>query len=196
MALNKEKKKSVRHHLLAKRQQISIKNYANYCQAIQQYLTTFLASRQGQTVGLYYPVKGEVDLLPLAELSGLTFTLPECHRATREASLIFRQWTLGDPLIGGEYGIPIPKNGQIVLPEVLLIPCVGYSINGYRLGYGAGWYDRTLSRLNPRPITVGVAFSSLLFEEPGVVEEHDIPMDAVVTELGIKWFGAWQDLGF
>ena len=84
------------------------------------------------------------------------------------------------------YGIPKPKGTDKFEPELLLVPCVGYGDNGVRLGYGGGFYDRTLAALTPRPYTVGIGYGHgyvpWLESEP-----HDIPLDAMLTEDGVFW---------
>jgi 5-formyltetrahydrofolate cyclo-ligase len=86
----------------------------------------------------------------------------------------------------GIYGLPIPEEGAIVRPDVVLMPPVGYDDAAYRLGYGGGYYDRTLAALSPQPLKVGVGFglSHIATIRP---QWHDIPMDCVVTQDGI-----WQ----
>jgi 5,10-methenyltetrahydrofolate synthetase len=84
------------------------------------------------------------------------------------------------------YGIPKPKDTDRFAPQLLLVPCVGFGPRGLRLGYGGGFYDRTLSTLDPRPYTVGVGYAHghipWLEGEP-----HDVPLDAILTEDGVFW---------
>jgi 5,10-methenyltetrahydrofolate synthetase len=84
------------------------------------------------------------------------------------------------------YGIPKPKDTERFQPQLLLVPCVGFGPGGLRLGYGGGFYDRTLAELSPRPLTVGVGYAH------GFVpwldaEPHDVPLDVVLTEDGVHW---------
>ena len=87
------------------------------------------------------------------------------------------------------YGIPVPASGAPVLPQALLIPVVGFDAAGFRLGYGGGYFDRTLASLRPRPLAIGVGFelSRLASVHP---ERHDEPLDLIVTEVGI-----WRCVG-
>jgi 5,10-methenyltetrahydrofolate synthetase len=82
------------------------------------------------------------------------------------------------------YGIPTPIEGEFAVPEVLLIPVNAFDAQGYRLGYGGGFFDRTLAALNPAPLTIGVGFELSRVEtiDP---QAHDIRLDAIVTEAGV-----------
>ena len=97
----------------------------------------------------------------------------------------FWSWRRGERLVRGEWDIPVPKARDLVLPELLIVPLVGFDAAGFRLGYGAGFYDRTLAASIPRPRTIAVGFSSA--ELPTIhPQPHDIPMDVIVTEQGIR----------
>ena len=82
------------------------------------------------------------------------------------------------------YGIPKPKDTEVLTPTLLFVPCVGYGPGGYRLGYGGGFYDRTLAALQPRPVTVGLGYTHGFLSdfEP---EPHDLPLDAMVRTIEI-----------
>lgn len=84
----------------------------------------------------------------------------------------------------GAYGIPVPDNTDLVTVDALVIPMIGFDKLGFRLGYGSGYFDRTLAVMNPRPLAIGVAFEILRLEDLHP-HTHDIPMDFVVTEAGI-----------
>jgi 5,10-methenyltetrahydrofolate synthetase len=84
------------------------------------------------------------------------------------------------------YGIPKPKDTEIVEPTLLFVPCLGYGPGGYRLGYGGGFYDRTLNELKPRPFTVGLSYS-IGFLPDLEPEPHDVPLDAVLNDHGVAW---------
>ena len=102
--------------------------------------------------------------------------------------LIFRHWKPGDVLAKGVYDIPYPANGDAVVPDVALVPMNGFDAGGYRLGYGGGFFDRTLASFRSggqtRPLAIGVAYElarmATIHPQP-----HDIPMDYVVTERGV-----------
>ena len=101
-------------------------------------------------------------------------------------TLTFHAWYPGCPMEEDAYGIPKPKDTEVIVPTLLFVPCVGYGPGGYRLGYGGGFYDRTLATLQPRPFTVGLGYSHgwLPDMEP---EAHDIPLDALLNDNGVVW---------
>jgi 5,10-methenyltetrahydrofolate synthetase len=84
----------------------------------------------------------------------------------------------------GVYDIPVPQDTAVVLPQALIMPPVGFDANGFRLGYGGGFYDRTLASLPPRPLTIGVAYE-LSRVDSICPQDFDLAMDYVVTERGI-----------
>ena len=101
-------------------------------------------------------------------------------------TLSFHAWYPGCPMEEDAYGIPKPKDTEIIVPTLLFVPCVGYGPGGYRLGYGGGFYDRTLATLQPRPVTVGLGYTNgwLPDLEP---QAHDIPLDALLNDNGVVW---------
>ena len=101
-------------------------------------------------------------------------------------TLTFHAWYPGCPMEEDAYGIPKPKDTEVVVPTLLFVPCVGYGPGGYRLGYGGGFYDRTLATLQPRPLTVGLGYTHgwLPDFEP---EPHDLPLDALLNDNGVVW---------
>ena len=101
-------------------------------------------------------------------------------------TLTFHAWYPGCPMEEDAYGIPKPKDTEVIVPTLLFVPCVGYGPGGYRLGYGGGFYDRTLATLQPRPVTVGLGYTNgwLPDLEP---QAHDIPLDALLNDNGVVW---------
>jgi 5-formyltetrahydrofolate cyclo-ligase len=98
-------------------------------------------------------------------------------------TLTFYAWYPGCPMEEDAYDIPKPKDTEIVVPTLLFVPCLGFGPGGYRLGYGGGFYDRTLASLQPKPVTVGLAYSQAYVSsfEP---QPHDVPLAAILTEEG------------
>jgi 5-formyltetrahydrofolate cyclo-ligase len=156
---------------------------------LQEVLRVWLLTRHETSIGAYWSIKGEFDALPAlfrwSEADGARrIGLPVIDRETRQ--LRFHVWYPGCPMEEDAYGIPKPKDTELFEPTLLLVPCVGYGPGGTRLGYGGGFYDRTLAALNPRPTTVGVGYGHGLVPwlEP---EPHDVPLDAILTEDGVAW---------
>ena len=100
--------------------------------------------------------------------------------------LRFHVWYPGCPMEDDAYGIPKPKDTAAFEPQLLLVPCVGFGPKGLRLGYGGGFYDRTLATLRPRPFTVGRGFCPRL-RALAVPEPHDVPLDAMLVEDGVVY---------
>jgi 5,10-methenyltetrahydrofolate synthetase len=140
-------------------------------------------------VGAYWPIKGEFDALPAVYRwteadEDRCIGLPVIDKATKHLS--FHMWFPGCEMEEDAYGIPKPKDTPAFEPALLLVPCVGYGPGGVRLGYGGGFYDRTLATLQPRPYTVGLAYANG-FVPWLQAEPHDVPLDAVLTDEGLAW---------
>jgi 5-formyltetrahydrofolate cyclo-ligase len=120
----------------------------------------------------------------LASRSPRKIGLPVVNKLHK--TLTFHAWYPGCPMEEDAYGIPKPKGTEQIVPTLLFVPCVGYGPGGFRLGYGGGFYDRTLATLQPRPVTVGLGFSQgwLPDLEP---ESHDIALDALLNDNGVAW---------
>ena len=142
-----------------------------------------------RSVGFYWPLAGEFDAraaisLWLAAGTQREASLPIVKE--RGVPLEFHAWTPATPMKIGHHKIAEPTSGQVVIPELLLVPCVGFDADGYRLGYGGGYYDRTLAAW-PRatkPFTVGLAYEACRTQALQR-EAHDIPLDLIVTEAGL-----------
>ncbi len=156
---------------------------------LQSVLRVWLTGRRERAIGAYWPIKGEFDPLPALfrwsegapdRLIGLPVVDKE------QGSLQFHLWYPGCPTELDAYNIPKPKGTEVFAPDMLLLPCVGYGPAGVRLGYGGGFYDRTVLALTPRPVTVGLCYANgflpLLRAQP-----DDLPLDALVTDDGVSW---------
>ncbi|MDP5009525.1 MAG: 5-formyltetrahydrofolate cyclo-ligase [Glaciimonas sp.] len=131
-------------------------------------------------LGVYWPIRGEPDLRPAyAQLSSLGVLLALPIVLEKDCALRFLRWTPGETMTQDRFGVAIPVNEEIIHPHALLIPCVGFNSGRKRLGYGGGFYDRTLAT-TPRPQTVGIAYSSAFAEF--ACASHDIAMDMIFTE--------------
>jgi 5,10-methenyltetrahydrofolate synthetase len=137
--------------------------------------------RQLPTLGVYLPIHGEPDLrAAYAELAraGVRLALPVVVQ--RDAPLAFAAWTPGQPLVADGMGVMVPGDLHFVeRPPALLVPCLGFSAEGYRLGYGGGYYDRTLEAA-PRPYTLGIAYACQ--QAQFAHAPHDVALDVIVTE--------------
>lgn len=142
----------------------------------------------GASVGFYWPFRAEMDLRGFAaslHTAGARLSLPVV--VEKAAPLEFWHWEPGTRLARGAWRIPVPAERIVVRPGALVVPLLGFDEAGYRLGYGGGYYDRTLAAMRPRPFTVGVGYE--LGRLPTIHPlPHDIPMDAVATESGVLRF--------
>ena len=180
-------KKTLRRQLQAERQNLVDRHQR--AMALQEVLRVWLMGRDDTAIGAYWPIKGEFDALPaLFRWSEADeercIGLPVTDKTTRQLS--FQMWFPGCEMEEDAYGIPKPKDTPSFQPSLLLVPCVGYGPKGLRLGYGGGFYDRTLAALQPRPYTVGLAYAN------GCVpwleaQPHDVPLDAMLTDEGLAW---------
>jgi 5-formyltetrahydrofolate cyclo-ligase len=160
--------------------------------ALQSVLRTWLVSRRETSIGAYWPIKGEFD--PLPALYRWSEGAPEgvvrhigLPVADRESGqLRFHVWYPGCPMELDAYDIPKPKDTEEFAPALLVVPCLGFGPGGVRLGYGGGFFDRTLASISPRPVTVGVSYTHgfLPFLRSGPL---DWPLDAMLTEDGVMW---------
>ena len=142
----------------------------------------------GQIIGFCWPIENEPDLRPLlakwsveaATVSALPVVID------RQRPLAFRRWQSGAEMVTDRYGIPTPAAGDFIQPDVLLIPLNAFDGNGFRIGYGGGFFDRTLATLTPRPLAIGVGYEIGRIVDT-LPQPHDQPMDWIVTEAG-----AWK----
>lgn len=138
-------------------------------------------------IGFCWPHKGEIDFRHFirgAVAEGAEAALPVV--VERAQPLEFWSWRPHMKMRRGIWNIPIPADRLPVQPKVLLVPLLGFDDKGYRLGYGGGYFDRTLAAATPKPLTIGVGYE--LGRLPSIHPQgHDIPMDAIVTEMGFTW---------
>ena len=132
-----------------------------------------------------WPIKGEYDARHLARTlrsRGALTALPVVVKP--KTPLIFREWHPGVEMVNGVLDIPYPVGSAEIIPQAVLLPMNGWDAQGYRLGYGGGFFDRTLASLEKRPLTIGVTYE---FAKMDSIQPQpwDIPMDYVVTERGV-----------
>lgn len=177
-------RKAERERLIAERLAISAETRAGYAARIADGLDAAIGAMAGKIVSLYWPFRGEPDLRPwlgsVVERGG-TAALPVV--VEKGKPLVFRAYRPGDPLEKGVWNIPIPASGEPVIPDVVIAPVVGFDPGRYRLGYGGGFFDRTLAALPRKPMVIGIGYAMqaipTIYPQP-----HDIPMDRIVTEAG------------
>ncbi|AVR99418.1 5-formyltetrahydrofolate cyclo-ligase [Pseudoduganella armeniaca] len=180
---NSEFKAALRRQLLAARRNIDAPTRAAWDADICRHIVAWWQTARVETLGVYWPLRDEPDLHPAyAELArlGVRLLLPVVLQ--RDAPLAFASWEIGAALVKDAMGIAVPAHQRLeAVPPALLVPCLGYNKEGYRLGYGGGFYDRTLDQL-PRPATIGIAYSCLAAEFGW--DGHDVPLDQLITEAG------------
>ena len=151
-------------------------------------LADFLADYRGRALAGYMAMRTEID--PMAAM--LAHQGPVCVPVIIAAgqALRFREWSPGCRMEMGAFGAEIPAEGAWIEPEVLIVPLVGFDARGYRLGYGGGFYDRTLQGLRAKRETLAVGFAFAAQELPQVpIDEFDQRLDVMVTEAGVRRFG-------
>lgn len=140
---------------------------------------------QGTVVAGFSPIRGEIDPFPLMEAllaKGATLALPVSIEPNQP--LLFRAWTPGEALVRGAYGVFEPSSdAEEVDPDIVLVPLAAFDRDGHRIGYGAGYYDRTLPLLRrlKKVTAVGVAFAVQEIERVPS-SEHDARLDLVLTD--------------
>lgn len=172
------------------REELGQAGRADISELIRAHLAKFLEKRAtagGTVLAGYWPIKGEPDLRPLLKelhRAGVTIALPLVE--TRAAPLVFRRWTPETRMVRGNWNIPVPPpEAEMLTPDITLAPCLGWSGECYRLGWGGGYFDRTLAVLDPPPLAIGIALGAAHL--PTIYpQSHDIPLDLIVTEEGLS----------
>ncbi len=178
-----ESKKTLRKALLETRKNITTETRFRFDAEIGQHVLHYLYSNAFKTVGVYLPIRGEPNLLALYEALSPKMPLSLPIVVSGDQPLQFVRWKPGDPLVEGAYKVPVPKRQDAVdVPDALLIPCVGFTASRFRLGYGGGFFDRTLAKY-PNIHTIGIAYSCLLTDF--ATEKTDISLQCIITETGI-----------
>jgi len=149
---------------------------------IEAQLRALLLERPVMTLGVYWPFQAEFDPRPLIDwvlARGFAVALPAV--VDKKGPLEYRAWRPGEALVDGVWNIPIPEVREIVVPQAVLAPLVGFDRQCYRRGYGGGYFDRTLAAFSTRPLAIGVGFEMSQIETI-FPQSFDIPMDVIVTE--------------
>ena len=151
-------------------------------------LADYLAGQGGRVLSGYMPMRTEIDPLPAMAAHKGTVGVPVI--IGKGQALRFREWSPGAQMIEGAFKALIPEEGDWVVPDVLIVPLLAFDARGFRLGYGGGFYDRTLEGLRARGRVLAVGFAFAAQEVPQVpTDATDQRLDAVVTERGVRRFG-------
>ncbi len=175
-------RKPERERLIMERLAVDAETRTLHARRIAERLDAVIGALAGRIVSAYWPFRGEPDLrdwLGHVSSRGGRTALPivvEKHKP-----LIFRTWKNGERLEKGVWNIPVPIDGEEVCPDIVIAPLVGYDKAGFRLGYGGGFFDRTLAAMPKKPLVIGVGYAqaaiATIYPQP-----YDIPMDRIVTE--------------
>lgn len=184
-------RKTQREQLRIRRKNLTVGQQNQGSQQIINALYEQGPSLVGARLGFYWPINGEIDLRPVIRdllLQGAQAALPVI--INKNQPLEFWQWDSQTKLCNrGLWGIPTPVERKLVQPSILLVPLLGFDDCGYRLGYGSGYYDRTLAAVREKPLTIGIGHEfgrlNTIYPQP-----HDVPMDVIVTDVGARWFAA------
>jgi 5-formyltetrahydrofolate cyclo-ligase len=161
-------------------------------QAANNWLLGYIAMHpQAQVIAGYMPIRTEIN--PLAAMTvmhgqGRRICVPVVLGEAQP--LEFREWTPDADMQEGAFGASIPVDGAVLVPDLVITPLLAWDREGYRLGYGGGFYDRSFEQMRKRRPTLGVGFAYSAQEVPKVPREAtDQPLDALVTENDIHFFG-------
>jgi 5-formyltetrahydrofolate cyclo-ligase len=178
-------RKAERARLIAARESLDATTLALWRQRIDAHLWRSFPGLAAAKLAFCWPIRGEYDARHLAQRlreCGATTALPVVVAPGQP--LLFREWHPGVPLAPGPLGIPYPVNSDPVVPTAVLLPLNGWDEAGHRLGYGGGFFDRTLASLTTKPVAIGVGYEMAKMKTIRP-QSWDIPMDWVVTERGI-----------
>lgn len=185
-----EQKAQLRTEALARRQAVPQADRADASRAAAQHFLEGVPLHAGQVVALYWPIRDEIDCKPLLTKlvdSGQPIALPVV--LGEDLPLELRLWEEGQPLYPSGFGTLAPaETAPLAEPDIVVIPLLGFDKTGTRLGYGRGYYDRTLAAIGTKPLLVGYAFAD---QELDFIprQSHDLPLDLLVTETGLRRFG-------
>jgi 5,10-methenyltetrahydrofolate synthetase len=178
-------RKSERERLVAARQAIPASVLETWRQRMDGFLERSFPGLASSRFAFCWPIKGEYDARHLARTlrsRGALTALPVV--VAPRTPLKFREWHPGVTLAMGALDIPYPVDSAQVSPDAVLLPMNGWDLQGYRLGYGAGFFDRTLASLPKRPVVIGVTYEMAKLDTIHP-QSWDIPADFIVTERGV-----------
>lgn len=178
-------RKEKRAEFISRRVEIDAATRLSWNRRIDEHLAQGFPLLAGMVIGFCWPYKGEYDarfVIKRFRDLGAMSALPAV--IAKKTPLEFRHWRPGFAMFSGAYGIPVPEASEIMIPDALIVPMIAFDDEGYRLGYGGGYFDITLAAICPRPIAIGVCYDAFKLQtlDP---QPHDIRMDFVVTESGV-----------
>lgn len=156
--------------------------------AAQAHLAATLAEYGAAPLSGYLPIRTEIDPVPVMAAHPGPVGVPVISGAGQP--LDFHLWTPETPLVDGPFGARVPAEGVAMVPRVVIVPMLAFDARGYRLGYGGGFYDRTLARLRAAGPVTALGFAFAAQEQAEVPTDcFDQPLDGIVTESGLRLFG-------
>jgi len=186
-----EAKAALRNRAHTTRAAILNSTRTDAARAVAEHFFNAVPLKPGEIVAGYWRIKDEMDCQPILVRLMDSFQ-PVCLPVVvgDEEPLELRLWEQGAPLYEAGFGTLAPSElAPRVEPDVILMPLLGFDKRGTRLGYGGGYYDRTLATFSKKPLLVGLAFAAQELDRIPR-EAHDVPLDAIVTEAGVRHFGA------
>lgn len=182
-------KAQLREHMLSLRQNMPAMQRVEAAQSVKLHFIDFPHLTYAKSFAGYSAIRGEVDILPIFNHMAKydkQMALPRTHGQY----LTFHSWKPGEPLQDDHLGIKVPLGASHFIPEVVLVPLLAFDNRGYRLGYGGGFYDRSmhaLRQMGVAPLFFGVAYSE---QEVASIptEPHDQKLDGILTEKGVSLF--------
>jgi 5-formyltetrahydrofolate cyclo-ligase len=172
----------MRQHLIGRRMSLDGAERREQGEQAKRHLLEAIDLRRFGTLGVYWPVRGEIDVRDLAVehlKNGGRVGLPVV--VSKSAPVEFWSWRPEMPMTRGVWNIPIPEQRELLSPDALIVPLVGFDPQRFRLGYGGGYYDRTIAAAVRRPWCVGIGYEAARLESI-FPQPHDIPMDVIVTD--------------
>lgn len=182
----------LRKKLIADRTALPPDHARRAAQSLKQHVRDYLGDVAGAVVACYMPFRGEINPIPVAEMimeNKAVIAMPSVDKNFKH--MIFKKWSPGDRTVRNVYGIEEPApEAETLVPNILLLPLVGFDEVGFRLGYGGGYYDRALARLRTMPVKLRVVGLAYALQQVASLpyEAHDARLDAVVTERGVIEF--------
>jgi 5,10-methenyltetrahydrofolate synthetase len=175
-------RRAERERLIASRLAVPVEERIARSERIVEKLTAAIGRVKDQLIGVYWPIRGEPDLRKwMADIVGAGGRIALPVVIKKGWPLEFRRWAPGDPMERGVWNILVPSHGPSVQPGVVIAPLVGFDGAKYRLGYGGGFFDRTLAAMPTRPLAIGVGYAT---GRLGSIypQAHDIAMDMIITD--------------